>query len=221
MGQIIDLTGQKFGRLTVLKMAEIRTQRLIFWDCLCECGNYVSISGQSLRSGGAKSCGCLHKEVARNHLLTVTQTHGESKTRLYRVWLAMRRRCYNPNVDAYKWYGAKGIKVCDEWNTSFPAFKEWALASGYDENAQKGACTLDRKDGSKDYSPENCRWISQKEQQRNTSANHFVDYKGKRITIAELSEITGIPYGKLQPRITACGWDAEKAVSTPFQNKRA
>jgi hypothetical protein len=122
-------------------------------------------------------------------------------------------------VDAYKYYGAKGIKVCDEWN-SFPAFRDWAYANGYDENAPKGQCTLDRINGDKNYSPDNCRWVTHKEQVRNTNANHFVTYHGETMTIAELSEITGIPYNRLQPRIKALGWSAEKAVSTPFRKQR-
>ena len=220
MGEVIDLTGKRFGRLTVLRQATEKQNNRICWVCICDCGKKVIISGQSLRSGATKSCGCLLRETARKNLEPSIRTHSQSKTRLYRVWCAMKRRCYNPNTDAYKHYGGRGIKVCDEWKNDFVSFQEWALANGYDEEAKVGQCTIDRKDNNKDYSPENCHWVTQKEQTRNTRTNHYVEYQGETVTIAELSEITGIPYNKLQPRIKTLGWSAEKAVNTPFQTKR-
>ena len=221
MSQLEDLSLRKYGRLTVIERGKDRVtpsgRKLVTWECVCDCGNHFLADGQGLRSGNIKSCGCLHKETARQNLISYTQTHGESKTRLYRIWAAMRRRCNNPNCDAYKWYGARGISVCREWNTSFLAFRNWAYQNGYKENAKQEECSLDRIDGNKDYSPENCRWVTKTVQSRNTRRNHLVEYQGKKMTIAELAELSGIPYARLQPRIKALGWSAEKAVNTPFK----
>ena len=93
--------------------------------------------------------------------------HGLSRTRLYYVWLAMKRRCDNKNVEQYKNYGARGISVCPQWQNDFLTFRKWALENGYDENASYGECTIDRVNVDGDYSPENCRWISTKLQQNN------------------------------------------------------
>nr|DAH21853.1 MAG TPA: PROTEIN/DNA Complex catalytic motif, Helix-turn-helix DNA [Caudoviricetes sp.] len=161
MPALIDLTGQKFGRLTVIERCERpkgRKSKEAFWLCKCDCGNESTLSGYELRSGNTKSCGCYHKErTSQLHL-----KHGYYGTRLYRIYYKMKERCYKPSNDNYKYYGGLGITICDEWLNDFSAFAKWSIENGYDEKL-----TIDRKDNTKGYSPDNCRWITIQEQQRN------------------------------------------------------
>ena len=152
-----DLNGRRFGRLVVVKYAGKGK-----WKCLCDCGNETTVLTSSLKSGRTSSCGCLYKEKRNGKM-----THGLSKTRLYRVWLGMRSRCNDPNNLSYKRYGGRGISVCDEWNSDFKSFYDWAMNTGYDPDAPKGACTIDRINNGGNYCPENCRWITLTEQQKN------------------------------------------------------
>lgn len=158
----LDLIGQRYGRLTVMSEAS-KSGIHIQWNCLCDCGTYTIADTRSLRSGEKKSCGCLQRE----HWKTCNITHGETDTRLYGVWQNMKHRCYLPTVPGYHRYGGRGITVCDEWRNDYSAFSKWAHQNGYDEKATRSACTLDRIDNDKGYSPENCRWVSMKQQCNN------------------------------------------------------
>lgn len=153
-----DITGQRFGRLTVIGREGTNKHRASTWRCLCDCGSEIVVVGSNLRTGWSQSCGCIRKDR-----LT---THGKRKSRLWAVWMGMRRRCNKPYDPAYHNYGGRGITVCDEWN-DFQAFHDWAIANGYDENAPKGQCTIDRIDNDKGYSPDNCRWVDMKVQSNN------------------------------------------------------
>ena len=160
MGKLIDLTGQRFGRLTVIERAK-NEGGYPTWRCECDCGKNLIVRGNHLRNGETRSCGCLYHETFTH------KTHGGGKTRLYNVWNGMKTRCNNPRSAAYPNYGGRGIAVCEEWLHDFEAFRNWALMHGYDESAQRGDCTIDRIDNDKGYSPDNCRWITNAEQQRN------------------------------------------------------
>lgn len=166
MGQVIDLTGQRFGKLTVLKEAGRTPRKAVVWLCQCDCGNTKEIRAASLKDGSTTSCGCRQKEAA-GMIGKSTATHSESKTRLYRVWQGIKRRIYNPHCKKYYLYGGRGIRICEEWDKSYVAFRNWALASGYDENAPYGKCTIDRIDVDGDYEPDNCRWVDLKVQANN------------------------------------------------------
>lgn len=157
-----DLTGQRFGSLTVIERAENRNGRP-YWLCKCDCGTIKEVRGQHLRYGKIISCGCVGKEHAR----IAKYKHRQTKTRLYFVYRNILNRCYNKNVRSYADYGAKGVKVCPEWRYNFAAFSRWAFANGYDPDAPYGKCTIDRIDVYGDYRPDNCRWVDLKTQANN------------------------------------------------------
>ncbi len=147
------------------------------------------------------------------------KNHGFSKTCLYGVWLSMRRRCDNPNVSQYKNYGARGIKVCAEWDEDFLAFRSWALSNGYEENAEYGKCTIDRINNDGNYEPSNCRWVSMKKQQNNRRSNHIIVSNGESHTLSEWEDSSGIRQLTIRARVQS-GWNATEATTTrPFSSK--
>ncbi len=151
--KILDLKNKKFGKWCVIEYVGNS-----MWKCQCECGTVANVESYSLRSGNSHSCGCYQKEVAsRTH-----KKHGYTRTRLYRIYYKMKERCYKPNNDNYKYYGGLGIVICDEWLNSFSAFANWSMSHGYADNL-----TIDRIDNTKGYCPDNCRWITIQEQQKN------------------------------------------------------
>lgn len=154
--KVIDITGQHFGKWTVIELASTGgAGKCARFLCICECGNMAIISGHSLREGNSTKCkACADKERAK--------THGNSYERLYSIWHGMKDRCYREGNISYKYYGAKGIKLCPEWKSNFIAFKKWALSHGYDDSL-----SIDRIDNDKDYSPDNCRWATALEQIHN------------------------------------------------------
>ena len=178
----IDLTGKKYGKLKVLKKSNQRTKYWsICWDCLCDCGNYIVVPGYRLRNGSKTNCGCLKKtkkvtynaevlEKKREMGKRLSQSlikHNKSNTRLYNVWISMKQRCNNPHAKHYSSYGGRGIKVCDMWQNNFSIFYDWAMKNGYNPAAKYGKCTIDRIDNDKGYEPNNCRWVTNLENQRN------------------------------------------------------
>lgn len=150
-----DLTGQRFGLLTVIERDGQTPSGNVRWRCKCDCGKETTVVGSLLLNGNTQSCG--HTKIK----------HREKDRRLYQVWAGMKYRCNNPNDHSYARYGGRGIKVCDEWSNDFDVFKEWALANGYDKDAPKGKCTIDRIDVNGDYEPSNCRWVDMKVQASN------------------------------------------------------
>lgn len=169
---------KKYGRLTIIRVSNKRESRkLKYFDCICECGNTVTTDIASLRRGHVKSCGCLRKERS----FESTTTHNKSYTRIYRIYQGVKYRCYNIACPRYKNYGGRGIKVCDEWLNDFMNFYNWAIENGYQENL-----TLDRINVNGNYEPENCRWISNLEQQSNRRNSIRVVYDGEDVLLIDL-----------------------------------
>lgn len=185
MAQKHDLTNQKFGRLTALYTVPNNTHRTR-WHCVCDCGNTKDVLQQNLLNGHVKSCGCFLSERNGERITEYNRTigremHGETKTRLYRIWISIKTRCFYENSDSYKNYGGRGITICQEWVESFESFRSWAMSNGYSDKL-----TIDRIDVDGDYCPDNCRWVSMSVQefnkrtlQRNTSGRTGVSFNKK------------------------------------------
>ena len=202
MSNFVDYSGQKFGRLTVLSRAENKNGRTMF-NCVCECGNKKAIWIESLKNGSTKSCGCLSREIvtARNY------RHGQRHTRLYRIWLTMKSRCYLPSQVGYKYYGGQGVTVCDEWKNDFMSFHDWAMNNGYEETL-----TIDRIDPYGNYEPSSSRWSTYYMQEHNKRNREEAFRKGaekrkKKVicldtqvvypSIKEASQETGVTAGQI------------------------
>lgn len=207
MPNYIDFTGEKFGLLTVLKRSESAKCGAAQWVCICECGNEIIVPSYTLKCGTKKNCGC----VKGPHF---NATHGASNTTLYKAWKSMLYRCENPKNRAYKYYGQRGIRVCEEWH-DFLSFKKWV-----DETKPDGEYTIDRIDNNSDYSPTNCRWASCVEQANNRRSNIMLEYNGEVHDLTEWSKLLGFDYKRVHNRMYKLGWTFEKAIITPPDEKK-
>lgn len=208
MSKLIDLTGQRFGRLVVVERAENHIQangcRKTQWLCQCDCGNHVVVQGANLKNGHVKSCGCYQRDNPSH------KKHGKRATRLYMIWKHIRQRCLDENCKSYARYGGRGIKLCEEWLNSFNTFYDWAMANGYRDDL-----TIDRINVNGNYCPENCRWATRKTQGNNKRNNHNIAYKGKTQTLSQWCEELGLSYSSIWNRLYILGWATEKAFETP------
>ena len=208
MRQIIDLTGQRFERLTVIEMSERDSRNRIIWKCICDCGNEKYVPTTDLRGGRTKSCGCLSSEVTAER----NTKHGHTKRGRhvpeYKIWRAMKDRCYNPNNKSFKNYGGRGIMVCDRWLNSFENF---LVDMGKRPSVK---LSIDRIDNNGNYEPSNCRWATAKEQQDNKRNLHnqiFIHYNGERVTLSSFADTHNIPKGTIHSRISR-GYTPQEAV---------
>lgn len=202
-----NLVGKQFGKLTVIKRVECSFKES-YYLCKCECGNEKIIRGAHLTNGKILSCGCWQRQRAAK----INWKHGMTNTRLHEIHSGMLKRCYNQNSKPYKNYGARGIKVCDEWKNDFKTFYDWAMINGYQDNL-----TIDRIDVNGNYCPENCRWVNKTTQARNTRNNHFITYNNETHCLSEWAEILNISYRKLSRRFNRDkhNWTIERAFTTP------
>lgn len=208
------LVGKRFGRLTVVRDSGKRLERCknILWECKCDCGNttYVLTSNLVTKYNRTVSCGCYAAERRIKHNLTNTNS------RICKIIVGMRQRCYNPNDAAYKWYGARGIRVCDEWmgEDGVENFYKWAVANGYKEDL-----TIDRIDVNGNYEPSNCRWATRQEQRRNTRSNRWITVNGEKRLISEWAKLKNISASTISSRIKR-GMSEYDAVMTPSMAKK-
>ena len=197
--KITDMIGRKFGRWLVIgESSERNSSGDVRYLCKCDCGNEKTVSGTSLRQGKTTSCGCYNREI-------ITKGYRFSEEKLYSVWSAMRQRCGNPHDKAYKNYGGRGIRVCNEWS-NYQVFREWALNNGY-----KHGLWLDRIDNNSDYSPNNCRWATTKEQARNKRISVMLTIGGTTKNIADWADCSGVGVATIRRRIEL-GWDNERLL---------
>lgn len=198
--------GKKYGKLTVIKPVRIKTCRSTqwYWEMRCDCGGIAVVKPIEVIKGKIVSCGCYRKNRRG-----VGLTHGMSHTKLHNIWCGMNNRC-NPEHKNSEGYGGRGIRVCEEWS-KFEAFRDWAISNGYQDGL-----TIERKDVNGDYTPHNCTWIPLEKQARNRRTTRWVTYQGREMSLAEASEISGIPYKVVHNRIKQ-GWSLEEALSRPLR----
>lgn len=205
MNRAKDITGNRYGRLTAISRGANNNRGEATWLCRCDCGREVVVVQHSLKSGNTMSCGCIRREQLADRNRSNAK-HGMKGTRLYQAWHNMKDRCLREKCKEYPRYGGRGITVCDEWRDSFEAFRDWALANGYQEGL-----TIDRTDNDGPYAPSNCRWATAKEQSNNRRSNYTITFNGETHTLKEWAEIHDIPYGLLKNRVRA-GMPIEKAL---------
>lgn len=200
------VAGNVYGRLTAIKMAEPGKRGQTRWVFQCECGNTITTDAIDVKKGKTKSCRCLCTEsfVDRN------TKHGMCHTRLYGIYIGMKQRCNNPDNEAYKNYGKRGIKICDEWLRSPFSFFEWALSNGYAENL-----SIERKDNNGNYEPGNCVWATMPEQSRNKRSNVFITIGGATKILGDWAKEFGVNQWRVAARIRN-GWDPIDALREPF-----
>lgn len=196
--------GDRYGRLVAIEAVPHTSGR---WRFACDCGRMKTISAKSVRFGDTRSCGCLRSELSAQRTATRI-THGRTNTPEYASWLAMRKRCYDPNNIGFKDYGGRGIMVCERWINSFENF--------FSDMGQRPAGTsIDRIDSNGNYEPSNCRWSTSKEQNSNTRSTHNLTYNGETLTVRGWGERLGINPQTLHKRLNL-GWPTERVLSEPI-----
>lgn len=202
--------GHKFGRFTVLSYSHTEKSHKYFL-CKCDCGEEKVVSISHLKRGGIKSCGCYWQDIKHS----INFKHGGRYTKLYNIWCGMKERCSNPNCEAYKNYGARGISVCKEWIDDFFAFENWANENGYKQGLQ-----IDRINNNSGYSPDNCRFVTPKENNMNRRNTRYITYNGETKTLLEWADKIGISADLLAIRIDKLHWSVEKALNPKTYGSR-
>lgn len=205
MGELENLTGKRFGRLTVVGLSNSRIVEsgvLHYWLCKCDCGKTKSILNKTLKAGAAKSCGCLRRELAASK----KTTHGKSYTKEYFCYMNMLRRCYDKKDKRYANYGGRGITVCERWIQSFENF--------YSDmgDAPSHKHSIDRVDVNGVYSKENCRWATIEEQAINKRSSLGLKLNGLPVSARKYCAENGISYNTFRYRLDVLGWTLEEAV---------
>lgn len=201
MSKLMDITGETYGRLTVISRAANSKRGLTRWVCSCGCGNKTTVNGGDLKLGKTKSCGCLNKDL--------NKTHGMTGTHIYFVWRSMRNRCNSKSNPYYSCYGGRGIKVCERWNS----LENFIADMGEPEKGM----TLDRIDNNGDYKPSNCRWATQAQQNRNYRRNINISFNGKTQCLTDWANEIGISAPALKYRLN--NWPLQEALTKTAQRK--
>ena len=199
--KLVDITGRRYGHLTVISYSHRGKRRNHFWNCICDCGKEACVNSAHLKNGTTKSCGCLRYEVA--HARKKIKSH-----RLHTIWSSMKQRCNNPNNAKYKSYGGRGVKICEDW-LDFSNFFDWAINNGYSDNL-----SIDRIDVNGNYEPSNCRWVSNKIQARNKQNTVYLEYEGISKSISDWADEKGISHEVIKKRMSL-GWTAEEILNIP------
>ena len=205
MPKFEDLSGKEFGRWKVIRRVDDYItpsgNRFVQYECECSCKNRArkNVLANALKSGKSSSCGCIQREKAKETAHQNFSTHSDSKSRLYRIWAEMRKRCNNKKSSNYKNYGARGVSICKEWD-DFETFKKWAMDNGYNDTL-----SIDRINVNGDYSPNNCRWANSITQNNNRRTNHYVTHNEETHTVAEWARILDVPYKLLHKKIMKYG----------------
>lgn len=200
-----DLVSQRFGRLVVQRLGT-STHSGRKWVCLCDCGKECTPFGFALKNGTTTSCGCRSKEC-----LSLRTTHGDSGSAEYKAWEAMLQRCTNTKHASYRNYGAKGVVVCVRWH-AYEAFLE---DMGRKPTAQH---SLERKKNALGYEKDNCVWATRIEQNNNTSRNHFIEFNGRKQTVAQWAREKNLAYDVLRQRLQR-GWSIARALREPVNQE--
>jgi hypothetical protein len=208
MSRFIDLTGRKFGDWTIIRLSHFDKFRQARWQCRCVCGAERPVTAATLLRGASTGCGC----SADKRFSERTKTHGMTDKTEHRIWKMMKSRCSNQNYTDYKNYGGRGITVCDEWNNSFEQF--------YADMGPRPSMkhTLDRIDNSKGYSPDNCKWSTRSEQNRNHRRNRLLTYGAETMNVIDWARKLGITQQALQFRLK--NWPADRALSEPANTRQ-
>lgn len=204
-GILTEHTGQRFGRLLVLRVAHRDHELRYHWLCRCDCGKEVVKNGRLLRDGRTQSCGCYRKEK----ISEIKTTHGDSRTsRVYSIWNGMHARCYNPRNRSYKNYGGRGISVCERWHV-YENFRADMGAS------HRGELSIDRyPDKNGNYEPSNCRWATHKQQSRNQRTNRLIPFMGETLNLSAWAERMNVPSERIRNRLDS-GWIVDRAMTEP------
>lgn len=208
MPKFRDLTKQTFNRWTIIEHAGKTKWGASLWLCRCSCGNKHIVNGANIVNGQSKSCGCLNIERSRN----ASCTHDKSRTPEYRIWANMIHRCINPNSQSFENYGKRGIEVCDTWINSFTNFIEDMGKRPSDKYS------IDRIDNNGNYSPDNCKWSTKKEQCNNRRNNNIINLDDKKQTLAQWAVELNIHESTIRRRLRS-GWPINKVLNQPV-NKR-
>lgn len=200
--KLIDLTGQTFGRLIVIRQVESRNQQRR-WLADCSCGNQTIVTTKNLNNGQTRSCGCLQYSGDGR------RTHGMTNTPTYVTWLNMRARCLNPDNPAYPRYGGRGITIDPRWS-NFATF----LA---DMGERPNNTSLERCENDGNYTMENCIWGTDEEQANNKRNNHLLTLQGRTQSMAMWAKELHLSYTTIRRRLNTLGWSTERALTTPIR----
>lgn len=197
----LDLEGKRFGRLVAIESTYNGKNRI--WTCTCDCGNKITVQASHLNLGHTKSCGCLHPDVITKHGAAKFYTH----TKEYGSWLSMKQRCLNKNDPAFRYYGERGITICDRWVNSFENF--------YEDMGQipSPKHSIDRINPNGNYEPSNCRWADIDTQKRNKRNSKIITFNGETLTLTEHAAKQGINSGTVWVRLFKLGWGIERALT--------